>query len=93
MPFYFIYRPVILDLAADPVGAVLFNVLLLFGMFGLCVMLDGYFFERVTWPGRLTCLLGSLLIFHPNYAFSWIGLGLILAFGSFHILLKKKNRF
>jgi len=93
MPLYFIYKPVILDLAKRPLEAVIFNLLLLLGMFGLCISFDGYFLRKVKWFGRTACLFGAVMIFYPDKLYSWIGLGVLLLFAVLHFAQsKRKNR-
>ncbi len=91
MPFFFLYKPTILDLAKDPLGSLEFNVLLLVGMFGMSIFFDGFFIRRVGWLGRGFCLVGALLIFHPSLVYSWLGLGVLLAFGLTYFLLHTRS--
>jgi TRAP-type uncharacterized transport system fused permease subunit len=92
MPFFFLYKPTILNLAKDPLGTLEFNVLLLVGMFGMSIFFDGFFIRRVGWLGRGLCLAGAFLIFHPSLAYSWLGLGMLLAFGLTYFLLYPRGK-
>ncbi|MBW2305845.1 MAG: TRAP transporter fused permease subunit [Deltaproteobacteria bacterium] len=91
LPFYFLYQPVILNLAKNSLGALHFNMLLLIGMFGMTMFFDGFFMNRVNWLGRAICLSGAILIFHPSEAYSWLGFGMLLVFGTAHFLLHTRK--
>jgi TRAP transporter 4TM/12TM fusion protein len=91
MPFFFLHKPTILSLAKSPLRALEFNVLLLVGMFGMSIFFDGFFIRRVGWLGRGFCLVGAFLIFHPSLVYSWLGLGILLAFGVTYFFLHTRG--
>ncbi len=91
LPFYFLYQPAILNLAKNPLGALHFNILLLIGMFGMSIFFDSFFMRRVGWPERIIYLSGAILIFHPSEVYSWLGFGILLAFGAAHFLLYSRQ--
>jgi TRAP-type uncharacterized transport system fused permease subunit len=86
LPFYFLYQPEILMLAKDPLWALLYNFFILVGVFGLTISLEGFLLHRVGWIARIFCLAGALGIFHPSILLSWIGTGILLAYGIFHFV-------
>lgn len=91
LPFYFLYQPEILRLAKDPLGAFLYNFFILIGIFGLSIFLNGFLMRRIGWSARILCLAGALGIFHPSVLLSWIGTGILVAYGVFHFFLHKRN--
>jgi TRAP transporter 4TM/12TM fusion protein len=91
MPFFFLYKPVILNLAKNPPGALEFNVFLLVGMVGMSIFFEGFFIRRVGWLSRGLCLVGALLIFHPSLVYSWLGLGILLALGVAYFFLHTRG--
>ena len=91
MPLYFLYKPVILDLGANPIGAIMFNGLLLVGMVGMCIVFDGFFIRHVGWIARSLCFAGALMIFHPSTLYSWFGFAIIAVFGGWHLLLQSRR--
>lgn len=91
LPFYFLYQPEILQLAKHPVWAFLYNFFITIGSFGLTVFLDGFFLHRVGWLGRGLCLVGAAFIFHPSVFLSWVGTGLLLAFGIIHYVVHSRD--
>ena len=80
MPLYFLYQPAILELKAEPLKAIAFNALLLFGMCSLGAAFDGYFLRKIPWFGRIACALGGAMIIHPNQFYSWLGMIIIAPF-------------
>ena len=91
LPFYFLYQPEILRLAKDPLGAFLYNFFILIGIFGLSIFLNGFLLRRIGWSARILCLAGALGIFHTSVLLSWIGTGILVAYGVFHFFLHKRN--
>jgi TRAP transporter 4TM/12TM fusion protein len=49
LPFFFLYQPVILNLGVDPIGAVGIGMLLLMGICGLVLVIEGYATRPVFW--------------------------------------------
>lgn len=92
LPLYFLYKPVILDLGKNPFGALEFNCLLLVGMLAMSIFFEGFFYRRVGWLGRGFCLAGAALIFHPSLIYSWMGFGILLAFGAIQFLLYSRHQ-
>jgi TRAP transporter 4TM/12TM fusion protein len=92
MPFFFLYKPVILALGSNPFQAVLFNLLLLIGIGGLGVFFEGYFYGPIPWPLRVIFLVAAAGIFHPNNILSYIGASLIIAVCVFYFLKSKLIR-
>jgi TRAP-type uncharacterized transport system fused permease subunit len=84
LPFYFLYQPEILGLAKNPLWALLHNFFILMGTVGLTLFLDGFLLHRIGWMARILCLVGALGIFHPSILLSWIGTGILLAYGIVH---------
>lgn len=90
MPFFFLYKPAILHFRTNPLVALQFNLLLLLASFGVAVILEGHLFGKVGWLNRFVCLLGVLLILHPNILLSYFGaFVLILIF----VLMTFRNNF
>ena len=80
MPIYFLYDPVILDLGSEPLKAIFFNVLLLFGMCCLAAGFDGYFLRKIPFVGRIAFAFGGVMILHPNQIYSLLGIIIIAPF-------------
>jgi TRAP-type uncharacterized transport system fused permease subunit len=78
MPLFFLYKPVMLALGENPLGAIQFNIFLLIGIWGLAIALEGYLTRKVSWIIRIFCLIGSSLIFHPKMIFSYLGGSIIV---------------
>ncbi len=92
MPFFFLYKPVILHLRTNPLGALQFNLFLLIASCGLVVTLEGYLFHKVEWVYRIICLLAALLIFHPNILLSYLGVSILIFILTREIKRKTKRR-
>ena len=92
LPFYFLYQPVILALSTNPLGCIEYNILLMVGIMGFTVFIEGWFLNRASWVGRGICLLGALLIFHPSVLLSWIGAGVIMVYVVPHLVFHRRQR-
>jgi TRAP transporter 4TM/12TM fusion protein len=92
MPFFFLYKPVILHFRTNPLGALEFNLLLLLASCGLAVAFEGYLLKRIGWISRIICFFAVLLILHPNMLLSYLGaLILLLIFILTTVIAKYKN--
>jgi TRAP transporter 4TM/12TM fusion protein len=92
LPFYFLYQPVVLALGTDPWHSIEYNFLLMMGIAGFTIFLEGCFLNRAGRLGRALCLLGALLIFHPSVLLSWIGFGVILVYALPHFILYRRQK-
>ena len=91
LPFFFLYQPVSLELSTNPWGAIEYNILLMIGIIGLNIFIEGWFLNRAGWMGRGLCLAGALLIFHPSVLLSWIGAAAILAYAVPHFVSYRRE--
>jgi TRAP transporter 4TM/12TM fusion protein len=79
IPFFFLYKPVILDLASSPWGAIYFNMFLLVGMCGMTMAFEGYLTVPLGWMERFLCVFSAILIFHPNAMLSLVGTAILVS--------------
>jgi TRAP transporter 4TM/12TM fusion protein len=91
MPFFFLYKPVMLGLAHRPIDAFFANLLLLIAAASTTIFFDGYFLKRVGWNGRIAFLVGALMVFFPDTLLTAFGLGIIFIAGIYCFYVYAKS--
>ncbi len=90
MPLFFLYKPVILNLAVHPVRALSANLLLLIASASTTLFFDGYFMKRIGWAQRFAFLGGALMIFFPSLFLTGLGIGTIFLVGTYSFYRNSK---
>ena len=91
MPFFFLYKPVMLNLAHRPINAFFANLLLLIAAASTTIFFDGYFLKHVGWIGRIAFLVGALMVFFPDMLLTAFGLGIIFIVGIYYFYTYVKS--
>ncbi len=91
MPFFFLYKPAMLGLGSNPLGALEVNLLLLICLFGISIFFEGYLVDKVGKLARAAFLIGSMMVLTPGMTLSWIGATIVLATGLLHLIIKVRQ--